>query len=546
MVTLRPSKAQTSRTTQHHPHNSSLVPPKPFEIQNSTKNSSNTHDNNTNHQGNHQTLEKPKKVHKKHLLHSAALVAPSLKTLYQTNPDKAVEELKKYLKETISEQLEADEAFELECDDEDINIFLKELLNISAEWSSKQDLLMLYTRWAKKVTTHFHSDSHAVVSCLRRREFEASADKTQFKNMHDILSTRNVHYFPPCKRRKGSCFGNVIRFSNRSKNPQHNLELLQEKMENSCKNQSDPEHEEFAPSKAMKGLAYQIESFQAGLTANFAKVQYRRDNKGCSHDTRLYKEGGQVRRVQAQNLMEYHLPSTFLNRVLNRLHHRCLVFWLFKIIFKGHPGSAIYEKTTHFTQSCRTRAEYLELLSGLCLLFPNTNSIDKKETEKFWNEPGLKQLVQAAKCAAKKQVHNEQHTHKKEISHTILRLNSNRSKYSLGLTPGKNLTSAEVNERKFLLLRAVTFQLWLKSNSEHMVSLREHVLSEISKLDGEGSGQPKSNPSRTTTTKLPLHPPALAQLPEKASKTQPKKRLSNWRPKRSSKGPSIFAPSNEE
>ena len=118
---------------------------------------------------NQQPEEKRKKATKKQINHNAALIAPRFKDLYAKEPEKAVEELKKLLKQRLNSipDLYYDE-------EEDIDIFIAELLSIEAEWSSKEDLLFLYTRWAKIVSSHFHTpDANAVMSpCLPPSAFE--------------------------------------------------------------------------------------------------------------------------------------------------------------------------------------------------------------------------------------------------------------------------------------------------------------------------------------------------------------------------------------
>jgi len=165
-----------------------------------------------------------------------------------------------------------------------------------------------------------------------------------------------------------------------------------------------------------------------------------------------------------------------------------------------------------------------------------------ESTEKIWtDDSNLSQLAGAADAAAKKQIHEELHSHSKEVTDTIVSLNESGNKFSMNLSNSENVSREEAREKKFLLLRAVTFQLWMKSNRSEMDTLRKYVVSQIQQECRASS----SSCNKKKSTIRPLHPPASPVIPLPADLVSNihKKRLRHFRPRRTSKQPSIFAPS---
>lgn len=223
------------------------------------------------------------------------------------------------------------------------------------------------------------------------------------------------------------------------------------------------------------------------------------------------------------------------------------------MIFKGKQDREIYPRSVQVTEGCKTRHAYLQRLAGLCLIFCNQN-MKKCDTDRIWrDDPKLAGLAGRADAAAKKQIHDEIHSHVKEVTSTILRLNDHRKSFSLALKSGRNVSEPQVREQKFLLLRAATFQLWLKSNRSEMVDLRDHVLEEmkrieISDMDESDNDDCNKNTRRPAYKTSPLNPAGVPEVQIEAdvpSLLPMKKRLSKWRTSRTTTEKSIFAPSHK-
>jgi len=413
--------------------------------------------------------------------------------------------LRKHLESELGEKL--DDLPEIK---EDLEIFMEEILHSNARWDSSEDILLLYTRWAKHVPIDYNSDTISVISAVQQRENQKSPGT--FQNPWDLVDCRKARYDPRSRFRKGSKYGNTISFLSKG------TLLIDETLNR--KNQStgcSTNGEISTASAAMKSLAHEVALMQGVITNGPAsgKFGYRRHGGGRGQNKNTKATASRSKRhlptsdgksvaLETQNMLEYLLPRSFLNRVKNRMDNRCLGYWLFRVIFKGKDARELFPKSCIFTSDCTDQHLFLQRLASLCLLFPNIDNINKEELEKLWMEDDLSTLKSMAKQKASVQIHEELTCPTKEITSAIMELNTHERFFSYD---SKN------NNRKknLILLRAIVFQKWMNSNSQEMIKLRKHVIQNINKRNGGHS-------SCVTTAKAPkpfgpLNPPSSAQLP---------------------------------
>ena len=79
---------------------------------------------------------------------------------------------------------------------------MDDILRSLAEWSPRQNLLLLYLRWAKRLPKNHQTDSLAVVQCI------ISRFKDAFKNgtLEDVLTSRNLSYKARSQNTDHGCF----------------------------------------------------------------------------------------------------------------------------------------------------------------------------------------------------------------------------------------------------------------------------------------------------------------------------------------------------
>ena len=215
-------------------------------------------------------------------------------------------------------------------------------------------------------------------------------------------------------------------------------------------------------------------------------------------------------------------------------------------------------RSMQFTEDCTDRHEFLSMLAGLSLLFPNAESADKVQTDKLFND--INELKKRAEQAYKFQINEEQQeTSNKEITSTLCRLNEYQDHFGYnGTTSNKTTTSAQAREKRLLLVRSVIFEKWLLSERKNMIKLREHVLEQMNQREatsdddssngGESSEEEHGNDA---SSELPLHPktPGPQTAGDGSSTLCPKKNFRKrllGRPRsdrKSNNDSSIYAPS---
>lgn len=380
------------------------------------------------------------------------------KALFRRHPSIAREKMRQYIK---PEQQERPELLE---------VFLDASIDAIIQYGSNQELLVLYVRWAKRAKNHFHSDSLSVVHCIR------NSDVNAFPRVFDVLLKRNLTYYPRTPKRKGSIFGNQLQFSD------YNL-LSNEKTTRKPTGDTDPtlsdEQIEQPFNFHMSSIAARIESLQA-IIENVAmgKVGYARQagQPGQTVQNRQLSNDPDGDFYFTRNLIECHKAKSALHRIASEINMRHLAFLLCEMLFKFRQSQTIWKKSIELTELCRDKNEFLTVLAGVSLLFPDLSQMgggkDNQVRDKWFND--TKGLYKKALAKARSQWLSVDDN--SEILTTIRRLNQYDSKFSYHGISGDSDT---VREQKFLLVRAAIFQKWLLSNRKPIKNLRIHVLSKL-------------------------------------------------------------------
>ena len=107
---------------------------------------------------------------------------PDIVNIYNESPEKAKEIIKNAFQYSLEQR---GPTYQVSLDLSD------QILEAILRWMPNQDMLLLYTRWAKKQPEHFHSDSISVVRCLA-----ASLHFPLYNDEWSVLNSMTIRYFP--------------------------------------------------------------------------------------------------------------------------------------------------------------------------------------------------------------------------------------------------------------------------------------------------------------------------------------------------------------
>ena len=397
-----------------------------------------------------------------------------------------------------------------------VKIFIDKVLESIVEWGPKQELLILYVRWAKKVPNHFHSDSMSVVHCVKERG--------EFKKMKDVMCARNITYYPRTAERKGSIFGNCIKFSDYKPPATAHTEEDDDGDEDSTNDEDSDEEEEGAADFSMVSLAADLAHFES-LVMKHGKVGYRRskDTPGPSNKNRQLEDDGEEGFYLTRNLLEFHKPKSGLSRVASHTNHRHLAFALCQFLFKKKGADSWCSRSVKLTElDGRDKHEFLTILAGVCLLFPSIDPLEPVKCrirEEMFSDQGIQDLKKKAIRLSRAQVEKEAVNH--EIARTIGKLNNQKQKFSFhGLSGSAN----NYRPQRFLLVRATIFQRWLLSNRECMRKLRATVLDELGTVE-ESADEPSDSADNIPVIPPPSNSRGISSSATSEISNGPKRRL---------------------
>ena len=331
-----------------------------------------------------------------------------------------------------------------------------EILETLVNWLPDRDFLMMYMRWAKKSTEHFHSDSISVVQCLHNRY--------DYDNMQELFESRQLHY--KTADLESTNFGNRISYCSQGHEEQD--------PKSKKKKNTGTTEENFPIALESLGLSKYISTFGNLISgvAGLGKIGMR-EGLGQTFTNRPIFDD-RIEEFVLANCMEYHKPNSFEKRIQRCLDHRVLAYLLCRHIFHNKKANNIVLFSMHLTEGARQKHDFLTILSGVCLLFSEYSAT--AFVKKFWKGSDSQDTFQLAAGRLRKeatfrassQFAKESRDPKITVAINRLNLDCEKELYYYGINQNKEYKR---NERRFNLLQAFIFQSWLSSGRRNINKL---------------------------------------------------------------------------
>ena len=290
-----------------------------------------------------------------------------------------------------------------------------ELTELICHWESQRDILCLYVRWARQVRHNFNLDSIATLVCLSRQCGYTPVDFLR------KVKTLSIHKY------QNADYGATFRFDL----PKRNKDIHEERIRK--------------------------EFFSLSVTLTLLQEQVSTIPMDLDKDTQ------QALLVPSPPSPQLHTQASLEKRIWNSINHRWLALYLLEHIFRevGQPWSYSDAMIYSFQMMgpCGPgRYEFLSPLVGYCLRFPTEDSMQSRRPKlrEIWKDPTLF-LAYGNTCQSQLSLE-----HQSQIIlscfqdlHSILPSNHKQLSY--------NRHCALV--KRWTILRAYTFYLWLKGTS---------------------------------------------------------------------------------
>lgn len=314
------------------------------------------------------------------------------------------------------------------------------------DWSTKQNMLILYVRWGKKTLNCFHSDSIAAIRSL------CSECPSVYPDVSTVLRSRSLTYVPCTKKRKGSEFYNSITYT-----PTPVAKGVMESIGN---------HIVF-----LQNMVIEQGNGKVGMRSGVGPSSKKRSLN--------ITDGEPMKSFVERNMIELHKEASLVKRINRCLDHRCLSYDLCSTIFKGKDSSIVSKYSIELTESTGTNKgpyDFLCILAGVCLIF---NSVADANNEglhtSYWNNVAT--LKRDAEIKARAQVTKE--LENPIVSSTIASLNR---KYRRRWGLHQQQIEGSPDERILALVRCAVFQRWLGSKHQSIRSLKEVVVRNLASI----------------------------------------------------------------
>eukprot|EP00980_Cylindrotheca_fusiformis_P011980 scaffold2831_cov65-Cylindrotheca_fusiformis.AAC.2 len=301
---------------------------------------------------------------------------------------------------------------------------LGDVFRIIKRWVPTIDMLCLFVRWAKKTKYHFGTSSISTVRVLAKHQM-GSKTASAF-----LDSCCTIRVTPRKKDAKGNC----------------------------------------------TSLAFLENAIAVGSIGAMGKIGMR-SGKGQTKSTRV-GEDPEDAKFAGVNLLEFHTPNSFDRKLMADVDHRFLarefVRMLFGIVSPASDNEpvpapismcekAMMGYSIRMNEECKGRFECVKSLAGIALKYPRTESIRNHRTElqSLYEEVDNKadksnELFQLGLTFADNGLTAQEL--EKEILTTTF-------EYFLGLDRAfsyHNPKNKRDHDRKWQVLRAMAFKLWLK------------------------------------------------------------------------------------
>jgi hypothetical protein len=301
---------------------------------------------------------------------------------------------------------------------------LKQILGIVKDWAPKTDLICLYVRWAKKLKSNFHLDSIATLLTVAKQCGYSPLEFLNVKTLQ-VLPRRG-------KKMTAGRYGVSFSFV-KTRNEKENFT------------------HQFTGFLVTLSL---LESSVVGSRAVNGKVGMRQSQPRTPSQMFLPTgDGNEKTVVQGIPTTEFHKGSSLYHRVWSDIHHRWIALRVIQHLSKetgvllDDPAALQYSFQMN-AEAGRVRFDWLDSIVGICLRFPNANSIASNKTElaKLWLDA---RSFHSRGTAELRNIQDE--AMYEEMAATFRQLQC--------------LTRAVTFERrclhKWLILRGYAFNLWL-------------------------------------------------------------------------------------
>eukprot|EP00980_Cylindrotheca_fusiformis_P024473 scaffold11937_cov71-Cylindrotheca_fusiformis.AAC.4 len=333
---------------------------------------------------------------------------------------------------------------------------LEDVFKIIKQWLPTIDMICLFVRWAKKTKYHFGTSSISTVRVLAKQMGSKTASA--------FLDTcRTIKVTP----RKKTASGKFI----------YGVRLVFEYQKN------ERNSDQFSLERNTKVLSATIAFLENAIADESVGAMGKigmRSGKGQTKRTRAEKDA-EVAKFAGVDLLEFHKPNSFDRKLMEDVDHRFLAREFVRMLFGVVPPAngkpvpppiSMCEKTMmgysiRMNGECQGRFECVKSLAGIALKYPRTDSIQNHRVELlslYKTDPnelfhlGLK-FADIGLTASELE---------KEICNAFQYLLRFDRMFSY-----HGLKNQEDYERKWQVLRAMAFKLWLERGSN--INLRKRI-----------------------------------------------------------------------
>ena len=324
-----------------------------------------------------------------------------------------------------------------------------EIIALIKAWEPRRDIVCLYVRWARQLRRNFNLDSIATLLCLSRQ-----CDYTPVEFLRKV-KTLSIH------RNGKATYGVTFSFEIPNRKDIKNRERL---------------------SKEFHGLSVTLALLQEQVTNSpsiLGKTGMRQRGPRMVHQMNIPIARNQKTNdttITAHPTVEFHTQNGLLNRIWKSISHRWLAMYITEHLFRDVQGPWLYQDGMVYSFQAMapcgpSRYDFLSPLAGYCLRFHNQDSIlsNRNRLHEIWNDPAsfisygntcLNQLSHDTKCRSISDCFNDLRS---EIPVNCKQISYNRD---------------STWNRRWIMLRAYTFQFWLESTSNS--NLKETLTGPIS------------------------------------------------------------------